>query len=466
MMGIKKREFKVHSSIYLDKLVPGNNFYRQLESRIDLSFVRELVKDFYVPYGRASIDPVVFFKLQLIMFFEGIRSERQLMEQVHLNIAFRWYIGYDLDESVPDHSSLTKIRDRFGLEVFQQFFEQIIQKCIDAGLVWGKELHFDGTMVYANADYSKQVLRFYLQAQEHIQNLFEELPSKLVSKYDGTVPLVKPSSYHKRADYWANPIDKFATPVGRNRLGYHLQYAVDGGKSRIILQRLVTPASIQDNTPFLDLLWLTRFRWQLPLYNVVADTRFGTVPNVVSIEQNGIRAFIPLHTEAKRTSGKKQTFPSNMFQFDPEQNIYICPQGQTLHFYTTDNHSQRIVYKASDLICQACPVKSQCLTGKSGRRVGHSLFKSFLDRIESYQETQAYQKAIRKRQVWIEPKFAELKMWHQGRKFRLRGLIKVNIEAFIKASGQNIKQLLKARIWQNNPKSPAYSMAIALFSMI
>ena len=105
----------------MDDLVPQDNFYRHVENTLDLSFVREMVQDFYSPMGRPSVDPVVFFKLQLIMFFEGIRSERQLMEMVNLNLAYRWYIGYDLDEGVPDHSSLTKIRERFGLEVFPTF---------------------------------------------------------------------------------------------------------------------------------------------------------------------------------------------------------------------------------------------------------------------------------------------------------------------------------------------------------
>lgn len=118
MLGRKERVCKVHAALCLEDLVPNDHFYRQVEAKLDLSFVRELVEGAYAPrMGRPSIDPVVFFKLQLIMFFEGIRSERQLMEQVKVNLAHRWYVGYDLDEAVPDHSSLSKIRDRFGLEV-------------------------------------------------------------------------------------------------------------------------------------------------------------------------------------------------------------------------------------------------------------------------------------------------------------------------------------------------------------
>ena len=138
MMGIKEREFKVHPQVCLEHLVPEDNFYRQLESKIDLNFVRGLVQHFYAPFGRPSVDPIVFFKLQLIMLFEDIRSERHLMNMVHLNLAFRWYIGYDLDEEIPDHSSLTKIRERYGLPIFRKFFEHIVEMCIEAGLVWGK----------------------------------------------------------------------------------------------------------------------------------------------------------------------------------------------------------------------------------------------------------------------------------------------------------------------------------------
>src|SRR5574342_747406 len=147
MLGKKLREFSPQV-VCLETVVPADNFYRKLEAAVDLSFVREWVQACYATrMGRPSIDPVVFFKLQLIMFFEGIRSERQLMEMVAMRLDHRWYIGYDLTERVPDHSALSKIRDRYGLVVFQKFFEQIVELCIAAGLVWGKEISFDGTLV-------------------------------------------------------------------------------------------------------------------------------------------------------------------------------------------------------------------------------------------------------------------------------------------------------------------------------
>ena len=266
MLGQKQREF-IEQNISLEALVPQNNFYRQVEAKLDLSFVRDLVQQHYSSrMGRPSIDPVVFFKLQLIMFFEGIRSERQLMEMVNMRLDHRWYIGYDLNDPVPDHSSLSKIRDRYGLEVFQQFFEQIVQLCIDAGLVWGKELYFDGTKIRANAAIDGLVDRWYWQAQEHIKGLFPEpeateqaaIASRFVKKYDGTRLTRRPSqSYQRTTDAKVSPTDPDASPMSRfkgdrSKLGYHTHYVVDGGKARIILAALTTPASIMDNTPMLD----------------------------------------------------------------------------------------------------------------------------------------------------------------------------------------------------------------------
>jgi transposase len=161
MLGQKEQRFTQHV-VSLAQLVPQAPFYRQLEARLDLSFVYDLVKDSSAPaMGRPSIDPIVFFKLQLIMFFEGIRSERQLMELVNLNLAYRWYIGYDLNEAVPDHSSLSKMRDRYGLVVFKRCFERMVAWCQAAGLVWGQELDFDGTNIRANAALGRMVPRWY-----------------------------------------------------------------------------------------------------------------------------------------------------------------------------------------------------------------------------------------------------------------------------------------------------------------
>jgi transposase len=152
VMGKKERIFSpLPRDVSLEDLVPKDNFYRRLDRVLDLSFVRDLVKDRYAATGRPSVDPQVFFRLQLVMFFEDIRSERQLMEVAADRLSIRWFLGYDLHEPLPDHSSLTRIRERYGLEIFRCFFERIVEECFEAGLVWGEELFFDATKVEANA---------------------------------------------------------------------------------------------------------------------------------------------------------------------------------------------------------------------------------------------------------------------------------------------------------------------------
>lgn len=170
MMGTKERCFVPLINVFLEALVPQDHFYRHLERSLDLSFVREFVQQRYASRGRPSIDPAVFFKLQLVMFFEGIRSERQLMRHAADRLSVRWYVGYDLNGPLPDHSSLTRIRERYGVDVFRRFFEQIVEQCQQAGQVWGRELYMDATKVQANASRDSAKPRFAIEA--HLANLF------------------------------------------------------------------------------------------------------------------------------------------------------------------------------------------------------------------------------------------------------------------------------------------------------
>src|SRR5918995_4464069 len=139
MMGTKLRAFAPLCNRSLEDLVPAGNFYRHLETKLDLSFVRDLVSSTYKKRGRPSVDPRVFFKLQLVMFFEGLRSERELIRVAADRLSVRWYLGYDLDEELPDHSSLTRIRQCYGLAVFHRCFEVIVEQCHEVGLIWGRE---------------------------------------------------------------------------------------------------------------------------------------------------------------------------------------------------------------------------------------------------------------------------------------------------------------------------------------
>jgi transposase len=448
MLGHKVREFKPLTGICLEDLVPEDNFYRQVEQSINLTFVRELAAEFYSNIGRTSIDPVVFFKLQLIAFFEGIRSERKLMEMVNLNLAHRWFIGYDLGEPVPDHSSLSKIRERFGLDVFQRFFEHIVELCIQAGLVWGEELYFDSTKVQANANVNQMIDRAKYEAEQHLNELFEEdlSPfSRLVAKYNGKrINGIRKPHYQRITDDRISPTDPDATPMqsstgGGALLGYRDHYTVDGGKARIILSTLVTPASITDNTPLLDLVDWVCLRWRISPRLAVGDTRYGTVPNIVGLEERGIQAYLPTSDFSQRT----KYYSAKLFRYDAEQDHYVCPQGQVLPLASRRTSEQVLIYKPKAKVCNACPVKSKCTGSQSGRHIYRSFFQEYLDKVEVYRQTEAYLKAIRKRSLWVEPLFGEAKEFHGLRRFRLRRLRKVNIEGLMVAAGQNLKRLIQ-----------------------
>jgi transposase len=484
MLRVKERAFAPLCNLTVEDLVPTDHFYRHLDAMLDLAFVREWVKAAYAERGRPAVDPVVFFKLQLVMFFEGIRSERQLMRVAADRLSPRWYLGYDLGEALPDHSSLTGIRQRYGLPVFRRFVEQIVEQCREAGLIWGKELYCDATQVNANASIESIAPRFAVEA--HLGKLFAddvaedsvpadddrrpeglpitipdearaELASVNAERHDWLARDGRPdrtiirAGYRRRSDFEASRTDPDAALMahkkGGRRFGYHDHYAVDGGKGRIILEVLVTPADVMENQPFLDMFWRTRFRWQLQPRQVTGDTTYGTVENIVALEDQGIRAYVPLSDVGKRAG----FFGQEAFTYDAEHDRYTCPQGTELRFRGNHYAARARAYQAPASACTACPIKARCTDSRRGRIITRSFDEAYLDRVRSYHETPGYRKAMRKRSVWVEPLFGEAKDWHGLNRFRLRGLWKVNAEALLIAAGQNLKRLLRKRGWGRRP---------------
>src|SRR5437588_5216631 len=237
-------------------------------------------------------------------------------------------------------------------------------------------------------------------------------------------------------------------------MGYHTHYVVDGGKARIILNVLVTPSEVMDNQPMLDLLWRTRFRWKLWPWQATGDRKYGTEENLVAIESQHIRAYIPLPDMDHRN----EFFSSQEFTYDMERDVYVCPAGNELRFDRPHSTDRSRRYRARAKDCNHCPLKAKCTTSKQGRSLCRSVDEACLDRVRAYQPTEAYKKALRKRQVWVEPLFAEAKDWHGMRRFRLRRLWRVNCEALLIAAGQNLKRLLKKQGWGRRP-FPAEAVA-------
>src|SRR5215208_3757232 len=494
MMGKKVRTFApLPRDVSLEDLVPKDHFYRRLETRLDLSFVRELVAPLYAQGGRPSVDPVVFFKLQLVMFFEDLRSERQLMGVVADRLSLRWYLGYDLFEPLPDHSSLTRIRERYGLEILRRFFEKIVEECAEAGLVWGEELFFDATKVEANASMESRIPRF--AAQAHLGELFgDDGAAETEAKDETPVPYAesdldalpaaphrglraknakmedwisregKPdrtivrNGYRRRSDYELSPTDPDASLMqykrGATRMGYHAHYVVDGGKARVILQALVTPADVTENQPMLDLLFRTRFRWRARVRRVTGDAKYGTKEIIAAGEKAGVRAYVSMADFEK----KSPYYGTSRFVYDAEQDLYECPQGEPLRLYTHSYTERLSRYRADPESCNACPLKAECTPGDSGRVLMRSFDEEILERVRAYRDTGPYEKALRKRKVWVEPLFGEAKEWHGMRRFRLRRLWRVNVEALVIAAGQNVKRLLT--FWGRGPRRLAQAKAL------
>lgn len=226
-----------------------------------------------------------------------------------------------------------------------------------------------------------------------------------------------------------------------SHLGYYAHYVVDGGRARIILNALVTPFEVTENRPMLDLLWRTSFRWKLRPRQVTGDTAYGTVENIAAVEKAGIRAYVPLTGAGKA----RPYFSKDAFIYDPADDSYLCPAGQTLRPFSDHAARKLTKYKANGATCAACSLRPQCTTSKNGREVLRYYDEGYVDRVKGYRGTFAYEKALRKRRVWVEPLFGEAKDWHGLRRFRLRRLEKVNIEALLIASEQNIKRLVAAR---------------------
>jgi transposase len=477
-------------AVSLEALVPPNHFYRYLDARLDLSFVRTWVQDCYAAGGRPSIDPVVFFKLQLILFFEGLRSERKLMETVALNLAHRWYLGYHLDEPLPDHSSLTRIRERLGLPLFERFFDHVVELCQQAGLVWGAELFFDGTKVRANADYDSLVPRWYVAAKTHLDTLFADgATSPALSDPPADVPPAEPNPaavvrlpfagtaeaegqlatanaltwrvleskrldpdrppsgpYRRITDFRVSTTDPDAAPLRSSsppRLGYHDHYVVDGGRARVILAALVTPADVQDNQVMIDLLDRVQFRHHLHIRHAIGDSKYATGDNLRQLAERGIRASMPVVDYEQAT----RFFRHKDFVFDRETDTYRCPQGRTLTFRGNNFVTRVRSYAAPTAECATCPARQRCTDSTGGRRLNRPFDEDYRERLREMEGAAVYQKALRKRQVWVEPLFGEAKDWHGLHRFRLRGLWKVNCEALLVAAGQNLKRWLSKRGW-------------------
>jgi hypothetical protein len=176
---------------------------------------------------------------------------------------------------------------------------------------------------------------------------------------------------------------------------------------------------------------------------VTGDAKYGTIENIVALEDAGIRAYVPLTDFEHRSN----LYGRDMFTYDPAQDQYCCPQGHLLPLARSKRTEGVVVYRGDPAICNGCPVKEHCTTSDRGRTIQRSIYEHYLEKVRGYHATEANKKAIRKRQVWVEPMFAEAMEWHGLRRLRLRGLLNANIQGLLIAADQNLKRFLAASGW-------------------
>ena len=462
MMGYRRFAPKLYYQLSLDRLVPQNHLLRCIAEVIDFSFVYPLARPYYSHTGQPSVDPVVLFKALLIGYLYGITSERRLMEEIQVNLAYRWFLGYDLDEAIPDHSVLSKARVRFGMEVFEAFFNRTVELCRAAGLVRGEAAFLDSTLIQANAALASLEPTTGHQppmpAKRYVERLFAENPvrseepsPKPPADSSGeeppdaerkAKPMAKRPPLNRRA---RSRTDPEASVIHHPTFGLHLAYkahmAVDDHPARVITAAVVTPGATADEYLLEELLWRHRQRvGRLPRH-VVADRRYGTLHHYRYLAELGIQAAIAHRAGKKRNAGGVWNIQD--FQYNAESDTYTCPAGQTLARRMVRPSNRTILYKAPPGVCQTCRFRSQCSPSGKERGLSRSFDRRFLEEAQRWLQTEEGKRRFGQGEVYVETVFAIAKDRHGLRRAQWRGKWKVQIQVWLTAAAMNIKKLAR-----------------------
>jgi transposase len=455
-MGSKVVEPKLYLNFSLDAAVPQKHIVRRLAAVVNFGFVRSLVNKHYSHTGQPSVDPVVLFKLWLLGYLFNIRSERRLCEEASLNLAWRWFLGYELDEVLPDHSVLTKARRRFGTRVYELFFQRIVQLCEERGLVQGDVLFIDSTLSDANA--ARDTLRSRALAGprlpepvQFVRDLFAlnepaPLPEPPREK-GGTGPKPGPLAEHPtlRSSLVSttDPDAEVATRHnGRSRLVYKTQVVVDGGKANIITAVDVGAAGDSDASSVGRMLDKHQVNLGRAPRELVGDSGYGTE---TALRECEVRGIVPTLNQ-KRKGNKTGLFSIDDFTYLADRDVYVCPAGTELVRAAEHFTLGKSVYRPKGkYTCANCPLKAQCTTGRVNRQLQRSWGAEVTDRARVHVASRLGQRRLRRRQVVSERIMADLKSKHGFERAQFRRRPSVQIQALLTAAVINLKQLAKRR---------------------
>ena len=391
----------------------------------------------------------------LILIFYNIRSERELMSTIPVRLDWLWFLGYDLDDEIPNHSVLSKARARWGIEAFKTFFENIVWQCVQAGLVDGSKLFMDSSMVQADASnnsvVNKESLRRYLNKSYQI------LESRLEEEQRTSVSNDKSKSGAANRKH-ISTTDPDASVIRRGKGKSKLQYQIHRGvdkKCEVITATEVTPGEVNEAHRMRSLMDSHHKNTGKKVETAVADSKYGTIENYLACKDQDIKAHInSLEQTQKDTGSQKGIFPKEAFCYDADNDIYICPAGQILKKRKYFKNRKHYEYIASASICNSCKLKEKCTKAKSGRTLKRHARQDDLDFMVAQANNRESKKDIKTRQHLMERSYARGTRYGYKRA-RWRRLWRVQIQEYLTASIQNIMVLLR------NVKEPAPALGMA-----
>ena len=428
-----------YMGIDLDKKVRKNHPLRKINEIVDFDFIYGEVKESYGGNGNVSVPPTVILKLILLLVFYNVRSERELIETLYERIDWLWFLGYDLDTVLPNHSVLSKARKRWGVEVFRGFFERIVFQCVKDGLVDGEKIFMDSSLIDANASKNSVVDTHSLR--RHLNKSYVELEKRLEDK-EGDGENKSSGTVNQRFISTTDPEAAIVRYSGsKAKLSYKTQRAVDPAYE-VITATEVTSGDINDAYRMTSLMDAHQGNTGCQARTVVADSKYGTVDNFLKCHDRGVNAHIhDIKAVLDRTTRNQDIYGHEKFIYEPETDTYVCPTGVRLNPRSFHESKQIMSYSAPGKECSKCPLKSKCTRDKYSRSIGRYLRQEELDKMRSIAKTSTAQRDLRMRQHLMERSFARGKRYGYDQS-RWRGLWRNQIQEYMTAAIQNIHVLL------------------------
>lgn len=469
MVGTQREEEPTFYYFRMHELIPEGHILRLIDKHVDFSFVREKVAHLYSDKGRPSVDPEVMVRMLLVGYLYGIRSERRLCEEVRMHIGYRWFCRLNMETRVPDHSTFSKNRHgRFeGSGLWEEIFDEVVRRCIDAGLVSGEHVTADGTLVNADASLNAmQPVVVEIKPGEYLAALGGEKAEKKKDDTDGG----RDDEFKNKGGKMSNKTHRSATdPDARiarkgansdTKLRYQIGYVMDNA-SRVILDATVIGKCGRGAEMELALSGLEKIKWKYKLSprTLGADKGYATGQFIRDAYEAGVIPHVPVwDTRREHDAG---IYPIEKFTFDAANNRFTCPAGKELDYYGK-NHKQ-IIWRASTKDCGPCPMKTLC-TKDRARSVSIHTHHEYIDKARSEMKTKGYRLSQRKRKT-IEELFGEAKEQMGLRRMKHRQLKFVTEQVFFTAAAQNIKRLVK-HLEKHAPKPAAAARASRINSKI